>query len=815
MRAAAPRLGAGIFVAALLNLILIAAYGWSEGGQKTTVRVETIENRYRVELDGKQLIPRPDSGERWVQADLPSRGSLALGLYKGMPSLPDPQGIDSVVVTDPRGRVLFREDFDSLDEGLWEVTSGAFEIEKGVLVARRLEEPNQIELRQPGWGDQIVTVTYRNSPGDGFWMKLGEKGFMRVALHLIGDSYPTYVEVFDDEGEWTGTEYAAAILPDRTELLKSIVAMIVGVYPNVLLALATALGVSLFLTFPFAAARAGMDRLRLGRRLAWRQMPHRVSAGLRRLSPSGVAAGALAVLTVVVLADQILNYHFAVPQLPDEDSYVYQAKLFAEGRLSAPVPPVKEAFEFWQPSFLLEHDGQWSTFYPFGQPLALAFGAAVGAIWLVPPLLGGASVGLIYLAGSRLYNRRVGLAAAVLLATSPFFLLQASTFMAHSTWVFFTLIALFCLVERKRPVLSGLVGGIAFGLALNTRTVETALLAPLWGAVVLRDLLPGDGRLRVLKHASAYAAGAALMVAAMLAYNASLTGDLFTSPYQAMPTYEPILGFQNGHTLENGLHNQQQQIMGLIAMLSGWPAWVALGFVLLPFVLGTRNRWDYFCLLAAVLLIGVYVLYKYAGIYKGPRYLLHALPFLFLLSAHGADEAVRLIRDVIARLVPWPRLGLRPPAWPAALVVFGFLGLLMIDGAGGWLFGWNKDWTTDRFPNLHNTAQSRIGTYFVDKRLVKLKDELGLHHALVMLDDCGEWYGFACYGAIFPENDVDFNGDVVWARYLPDRVDELIEAYADRSVYIATWEPPSIVPYRPEPPAVRVPAEEDEAVGTP
>ena len=35
--------------------------------------------------------------------------------------------------------------------------------------------------------------------------------------------------------------------------------------------------------------------------------------------------------------------------------------------------------------------------------------------------------------------------------------------------------------------------------------------------------------------------------------------------------------------------------------ITGWPAYVGLAFVLAPFLLGTRNRWDYFCLACALL----------------------------------------------------------------------------------------------------------------------------------------------------------------------------------------------------------------------
>ena len=35
-------------------------------------------------------------------------------------------------------------------------------------------------------------------------------------------------------------------------------------------------------------------------------------------------------------------------------------------------------------------------------------------------------------------------------------------------------------------------------------------------------------------------------------------------------------------------------------VFTGWAMWVGLALVGLPFLLGTRKKWDYFCLIAAL-----------------------------------------------------------------------------------------------------------------------------------------------------------------------------------------------------------------------
>src|SRR5581483_9406069 len=89
--------------------------------------------------------------------------TIQLTLAAGVPSLPGPQGIDSVVVKTPQGRELFRDNFDRLDTSHWDITEGSFRIEHGVLVANTRGVANSIALKGEGWDDYIVTITYRNA----------------------------------------------------------------------------------------------------------------------------------------------------------------------------------------------------------------------------------------------------------------------------------------------------------------------------------------------------------------------------------------------------------------------------------------------------------------------------------------------------------------------------------------------------------------------------------------------------------------------------------------------------------------------------
>ena len=785
-------LASGALLALVVNLLLAATRLWSAGGQTTTVQIEAIGGSYRVFVDGSQMIPKPGpAAPDRAKLDAPARGAIALGLLAGVPSLPEPQGIDSVVVTDPAGREIFRDDFYFLEEERWQVVSGAFQVQDGVLVAREKGVANVLQLRGPGWSDYVVTVTYRNAMAGGLEARRQGAGRVAYGFNLIRD-FPNYLEAFDESGEWTGTEFGGFLHTRKPEILRSLGAMAVGAYPLPLLGVAT--GAVAALALALALLQAVLSR--------WLRLPAfgPVSALASKLRP--YAWPALVVVAAIVAFGGTLHiiseYYDRVPHLPDEDSYVFQAKLFAAGQITGAVPPVREAFYFWLPNFLYENGDRWSSVYPFGHPLILAPGALLGVTWLVPPLVGAGCVGLIYLVGRRLYDARTGAVAAVLLIASPFFLMQASNFMSHNTWTLYVLLSLLFLLQRERPLLYGALSGLFFGLALNTRTVETAMLIPPFAAVLGGYLAPKEGRGTALRYLGAFLAGGGLMALAMLGYNAAATGDPLTAPYTRDTGADNVLGFDSEFTLDVGLRNVQALLMSLLLVFNAWPAWVGLAFVLLPFVLGTRNRWDYFCLASVLLVAGVYVLYRWSGLYEGPRYWYQAVPFLILLTARGAECAARLIGDAAAQVRGRLLRDLRPARWAGLLVVYAFVAYLVVAGTGGWLFGWNKTWLEADVPQVQAELADVRDFFDIDDRLVKLGRELDLENALVLVQPCGFFQSLACYGTVFLENSVAFDGDVVWARYITGRNAEIVAAFPGRAVYVADWEGgPSIAPYNP------------------
>jgi Dolichyl-phosphate-mannose-protein mannosyltransferase len=788
----------GLVVAVVANLVLAAMCFLSAGGQTRLVTVDVRGDTVQVRVDGLQVIPYPAAAPgQYMPVDIPEGGTISLSVSPPVPSLPDPQGIDSAVVKDLDGVVLLRDDFDSLDLDKWQITAGSFQIEDGVLVAGEHGVANTLEFRGAGWRDYTLDVRFRNGYAEQLGVRRSGVGGLYYYAHLIRD-FPSSVVAYQEDGTLTGPVIAAVPNTGKRGTVTSMVAMVARSYPLLLLALA---GGALL-----AAVLAVLEHLLL------RALPGLAHFPIPPLRPWIRKAAWPAVVLAVALAGFgvaahiMWHYYDRVPHNPDEVGYIFQAKLFAAGRLSTAIPSVGAAFQFWDPNWVYERDGHWSTFYFLGQPLALAPGVALGAMWLMPPLMGGACVLLIGLIGRRLYDPMTGLLASLLLAASPFFLMQSSNFLSHITLVFYLVMSLFLILQRDRAWLFGALAGLFFGLAVNTRALEAIVLIVPFAIALTWPLLRRETRTEAAGRCLGFLVGGAVAALLMLLYNAALTGDPLTSAYSDSTTAVDTLGFTAGHTLSNGLRNIQAQLMALILVLNGWPAVVGLTLALLPFLLGSRNAWDYFCLACLLLVTSVYVLYPGQVFYEGPRYWFQAVPFLVLLSARGAVLAAGLIGAVATKLRAELTNDLRPAGWTGAALVAPILLLLIVDGTGGWLFGWNKDWSEADLAFVPNEINGLQGILGYDDRLVDRADEMDLKNALVLVQPCSTYAaGFplaslGCYSTVFIENSVDFNGEVVWATYATEWNERLIEAYPGRDVYVATWDPVSIVRYEPEQP---------------
>jgi 4-amino-4-deoxy-L-arabinose transferase-like glycosyltransferase len=339
------------------------------------------------------------------------------------------------------------------------------------------------------------------------------------------------------------------------------------------------------------------------------------------------------------------------PHIEDEVAYVWQAQAISNGYLTLPSPPNPKNFLV---PFVVDLDGQRFGKYPLGWPALLAIGVRLGLRQLVNPLLAGLGVWLTYRLGKKVFGETVGLIAAGLTLTSPFFLMNSGTLLSHPFGL--VLSAAFALAwidafgdntysQRKLPLI---VAALSLGVLALSRPFTALAVALPFGLHGIYLLLRGNWQTR--RQVVAVGAASALVAGLYFLWQYAVTGDPLTSPYTLWWPYDKV-GFgpgygvtESGHSLRLARINTKFSLWVGCRDLFGWAgySWIFLPFGLVAVII--RRNWQGF-LVGSVYasLVLIYLAYWVGAWLYGPRYYYEGLYSLTLLSGAG-----------IALLAGWP-----------------------------------------------------------------------------------------------------------------------------------------------------------------
>ncbi|MEM7347758.1 MAG: hypothetical protein AAF485_26290, partial [Chloroflexota bacterium] len=353
----------------------------------------------------------------------------------------------------------------------------------------------------------------------------------------------------------------------------------------------------------------------------------------------------LAFIAIAVTTDQIFEH---VPHSEDEVAYLFQAKVFAQNRLTAPTPPHRHAF--WSP-FVVDYQGHRFGKYPIGWPLLLNLGVRLGHPWLINAVLGCLTLALLGWLGRYLYTPKMGIGAAALGLLTPGFLFQSSSLLSHTASLFWVTIALVALASlapnspatlmrnsRSQHLLSAIIGA-ALGATFITRPFAAFGIGLAVGSFFM--ILVIRAEIKVSALLTFLVAGSA--VAAMLPlYWWTITGDPSFNPYLLIWPYDRV-GFgpdigPYGYDLTTALLiNTRLKLETVATGLFGWPGWSNLLFLPIPFITGKAKRWDWFLLSLISSMVFIHIFYWAFGGADGgfPRYYYDAFPAFILLTVRG------------------------------------------------------------------------------------------------------------------------------------------------------------------------------------
>ena len=350
---------------------------------------------------------------------------------------------------------------------------------------------------------------------------------------------------------------------------------------------------------------------------------------------------------------------------PDTVSYLFQAKLFAEGKLSVPAPP---EHGFSSSPHINVLNGKWYSKYPFGNALMLMFGVFISAPWLIPAIATGGALLLLYLFLKEIYgdiHPGIALIAAVLALISPATLGMGSTWFSEPVSRFYLSLYLLTLLKTLNckddasllarigyPLLSG----FSLGYAFNTRPLSAIVFGVVGAGLTVYHLFTQwqhrhemmQALLSTMKRLGFFFIPFVVMLGVCMAWNAHFTESPFmfthtvAQPYDKIgfglrtEGYEPDLEgafmFTPAWAIErtwrhilpsisfNALgwgsyhHNLLKEIeLSVTWFIAFVPLILPWCLVFIPFFHRSRNRYDVFCLSLLVCNLLLYAVFYFEG----------------------------------------------------------------------------------------------------------------------------------------------------------------------------------------------------------
>ena len=346
--------------------------------------------------------------------------------------------------------------------------------------------------------------------------------------------------------------------------------------------------------------------------------------------------------------------------LVDEVAQLFQARIFATGRIAGVLDAAPELFSALH---LVERDGRVFSQFPPGGPAVLAVGLLLGAVWVAIPLCGALAVWCFstFTRGIEADRPGVSLLASLLFAFAPYMVFMSGSQMNHVPTLLGVCAALLALERATAPgassrgrSIAAFACGLSLGFAATVRPVDAVAFALpiavwlLWRAA--RDR-------RELTPLVASGLGVAIPVAWMLWFNARTTGAPLLFGYGALWGKGHELGFHAApwgvaHTPARGLELVSLYFLRLQTYLFETPIPSLAAAIVALLLVPALRRLDGVLLAGSAMLVALYFAYWHDGFYLGPRFYLCLLPALALWSARiFAEWRARWGRGASYRIV--------------------------------------------------------------------------------------------------------------------------------------------------------------------
>lgn len=330
----------------------------------------------------------------------------------------------------------------------------------------------------------------------------------------------------------------------------------------------------------------------------------------------GAAATAIFVLQGVALSG-------------DEGAYVFQAGLFAHGRLWTLPSPVQQ---YVSQSYIFPYDGKPMSQYPPGWPAVLALAELAGVpLVIVNPVIGALTIATLYRFALAQYGREIAVLAALATTASAFFLFNSGSFFNGSLVALLGVLFVHSATSFiSRPDARSAIGlGFWFSAIAVVRHYDAVLFALPVAIAVLWQSTGRHWRLIPLALLTA-----APLIGLLLLYYWQLTGNPLLLPQTLRNPNDGLLG-PNWHALR-----ATEILIGRLVELAEWvspPFVVVLVWAMVQKLCGRVVR--FFDLYGVVFLAGYWLYWADGTLRYGPRYIYPSFPFMVLLVVERAWHA--------------------------------------------------------------------------------------------------------------------------------------------------------------------------------
>lgn len=336
-----------------------------------------------------------------------------------------------------------------------------------------------------------------------------------------------------------------------------------------------------------------------------------------------------------------------MPHSKEEVLYLFQAKVFSQGKIFAQSHPLKEFFDF---EYMI-NDGKWYSKEPPGTSLLFVLGEFVDHPEIVNPLLFALTVFFTFLLGKALFGKIEGLLASLFIACSPTLILFGANFMAEMPSLFFRTVFMlsFLYFIKNWSIKWAIIGGSLAGFASLIRPYDTLFFLIPFALFLAINFSKSLTR---KKFEATLILLSTLFVFGLLylSYNKILTGNPFKFTQMVYSKYDyPGFGMRGVEWpikfgVEEALKNLYFNLLSTAKVIWGWPEYLSFSFIFIAFFFNFKNKYNWLLLGTSLSNIVAYFFYHHHGNIYGPRYFVGGFTAMSLLTAVGFVSLINIFK---------------------------------------------------------------------------------------------------------------------------------------------------------------------------